>query len=82
MLGTPTTVDGVDLAQIPQEKLLEAFGPSFVEEFSADPVTVYMSLPDPTKALVRSMTERGAPKDPTPQGDPTQILAPRYSNDL
>jgi hypothetical protein len=56
-----TVVEGVDLSKISPDRLAATFDPSFVQEFSSNPVQVYTSLPDPVKAMVRSLAEEACP---------------------
>lgn len=86
-----TTVDGVDLAKVDKTVLKAHFDEDFITEFDADPVTIYQSLPEPTKKLLRSLAESGMGTEnagavPTetksvgPGGDPTMRTAPQYAN--
>jgi hypothetical protein len=83
-----TAIDGVDLSKIQPHRLAAAFSPDFVQEFSANPIQVYTSLPDPVKVMVRTLAEEGAtadagnatPAPASPVGDPTALLNPTLTN--
>lgn len=82
-----TMVEGVDLAKIPPHRLAEQFDPEFLKEFSANPVQVYSSLPDPVKLMVRSLAEEGM-KAPKPvegtaaTGNPQDTLNPAFTSGI
>jgi len=86
-----TVIDGVDLSKVNPEHLASAFDANFVGEFNENPTAVYSSSPDPVKALIRSLAERGtteenagAVQQPAPHvaagGEPQERLAPVYTN--
>ena len=92
-LGSNSTlVDGVDLSKVDPAELRDKFDDDFVREFSANPVGVYRSLPDPVKSVVRSMAESqmGQPTSSRrlrPEedavgsgGDPLARLGPTFVN--
>jgi hypothetical protein len=82
-----TMVEGVDLAKIPPHRLAEQFDPEFLKEFSANPVQVYGSLPDPIKVMVRSLAEEGMkaeePAVGSPAtGNPQDTLNPAFTSGI
>lgn len=77
------SVDGVDLGAIPAEALAKQFDESFVKEFLADPVRVYMSLPTPVQAVLRKMaggntTPSTSLRSPGGSGEPMTRLNPDF----
>jgi hypothetical protein len=81
--GSQMAVDGLDLASIKADQLSSQFDQDFINEFMADPVTVYQALPAPVKELIRQIAANPAPKGmPAMGGDPQQELDPRLVNDL
>lgn len=81
-------VDGVDLSRLSLEKLAENFDPGFVQEFNQQPAQVYISLPDPIKAVIRQLAMGSAATstkaNPTGalSGDPQVPLDPIYANSV
>jgi hypothetical protein len=80
-----TVIDGVDLAKADLNRLSALFNDEFVQEFKANPVSVYGHLPDPVKKMIRECCAKDTGPKPTSQaanntGEPTDLLAPRYSN--
>lgn len=82
-------VDGVDLAKITPEVLSSQFEDDFIQEFMANPVQVYKSLPDPVRSVIRSIAgnkmkqsgpQRSEPPVVSSAGEPMQLLAPTYSS--
>lgn len=82
----PALIDGVDLTQIPADKLAQAFDEEFVKEFMANPAAVYQSLPTPVKQRLRQMAGEQRQVDNKPKspsfsgGDPMSMLNPVYAN--
>ena len=88
---SPLLVDGIDLGKISDEALAESFDGEFIAEFRENPVQIYKSLPDPTKAIIRGLAETGANTEnagavPLAKnvsaggGDPQHSVNPSYSN--
>jgi hypothetical protein len=55
--ASATMVDGVDLGVLSPEMLSRDFDEGFITDFFQNPVQVYMSLPDPVKAIIRDRAD-------------------------
>ena len=88
--GNSFLIDGVDLSSLTVGDLSSNFDAGFVSNFMSNPVGVYRSLPDPTRAVIRQMAQKNGGGNPPAQrparqsagasGDPMVTLNPIYGN--